>query len=209
MDTLKIITENKDTLLIQLSQESKSGYVLTKKTSITDSNCDWYSTSKDLVIGIAWPLAILIIVIILRKNLKGIFTNIATLILKAKKISKEGIEFDIGTEESKTDFNLEENDTNDVNKIIPSPTDDTMMKKILKTLWTFQLSHSPDFKRRWTFTIGAVHPDYIDFVSKIKILMNKGIVAQDPNSLQFFLTDYGIMYCKKNEGDLGDNKYTF
>ncbi|NQV18295.1 MAG: hypothetical protein HQ534_07130 [Armatimonadetes bacterium] len=206
-DTLTIITENKDTLFVQLKQHNNSGYILTKVEE--ENECNWFETSKDLIIGIAWPLTIFLLIIILRKYLKGIFTNIAALILRAKKISKDGIEFDIGTKDANPDFSLTGNDAENIDKVIPSPTDDVMMKKILKTLWTFQLAHSSDFKRRWTFTLGAVNPNYLEFVTKITNLINKGIVAQDPNSLQFLLTDYGIMYCKKNETDLGDEKFKF
>jgi predicted transcriptional regulator len=213
MDTIRIELKSKDTLVILTSKNNnceKTVLVDKKdlKTNTEKSSDNILLPIKDLVIGIIWPITTLIIVFVIRKHLKGLFVTIGTLLSRTKKITKDGIEFDnsgLIPSESKPESSSEIKTDN----VMPKPDDNAMVKKILKTLWTYQLQYSKDYNVRWTFTLGIVNADYDEFIKSIKLLINKGIVTQDSNSLQFLLTDFGISYCKSNENDLGNDIFKF
>jgi len=97
--------------------------------------------------------------------------------------------------------------------LVNQQTDDTIRvkNKILKTLWKYQVQFFKDSNhiKRWTFTLGIADSEYNQFMQAILILKDEGLVTQEQKTLQFYLTDQGIEYCKNNESNFGEFFYTF
>lgn len=73
-----------------------------------------------------------------------------------------------------------------------------MFNKILSTFWHYQKEHfKGDSPNRWTFTVGRLHPEFFGFKLAIEELALQGLVFYSSESLQFGLTDRGIVFCKK------------
>ncbi len=196
MDTTKF-NSNNNNISVQLFKDSVS----VKK--IDNSDCLFI---KDILIAYAWPLIILMIFFFLRKNLISLVSSLSDLV-------KRTIEFkykDISVKTGKTDYDKSELPENPEKVSDLSPKEllnDVMIKKILSTLWRYQKEKNSS--ERWTFTLSVYNPEYERFVSSIKKLTKLGIVAQSKESQQFFLTDYGIFYCKENETELSQDIFTF
>ena len=196
MDTTKF-TSNNNNLSVQFFKDSVS----VKK--IDNSDCLFI---KDIFIAYAWPLIILIIFFVLRKNLSSLIGSLSDLV-------KRIIEFkykDISVKTGKTVYEkseLPENPKNISDLSPKEPLNDVMIKKILSTLWRYQKEKNSS--ERWTFTLSVYNPEYESFVSAIKKLAKLGMIAQSKESQQFFLTDYGIFYCKGNENELTQDIFIF
>ena len=201
-----------DTTYIKLVTDStvKSKSFVEKTIIIEKSNhnkVDYLSKGFDLFGIISWPLAIIIIVLLLKKQIIQLLETISFKIKDSKSfsISKEGISFANGaTEEIPFDSKTE----GSTNNIFPDfPLTDVTSKKILSTLWIQQFNYDPDFKTRWTFTLGANSPDFKSFSQAIQRLQWLGIITIEKRNGQFFLTDLGIKYCQTNKDKLGDFSY--
>jgi len=195
MDTTKY--HNNNSMNVTLIQDTVS----VKK--IENSDC---LIIKDILIAYAWPLIILIIFIVLRKYLISLVSSLSDLVKRIIEFKYNGLSVKTG----KTDYEKSELPENPTTVAELSPKvllEDSMIKKILSTFWRYQKEKSSS--ERWTFTLSVYNPEYEKFVSAIKKLTKLGIVAQSKESQQFFLTDYGIFYCRENEKELSQDIFTF
>ncbi len=83
------------------------------------------------------------------------------------------------------------------------PLENETAKKIMSTFWVEQNEYDSTYNIRWTFKIGN-NRDYEAVINRLHWL---GLVAYDPSSTQYFLTDLGLHYCKKNNENLGSFSY--
>lgn len=195
----------------------------------------------DYLKTILWPGIIITLIILFDIELKGILSSISKLIDGLKHIKIGGFEGStvaprdenssksierkkkdgkaIKNQENEPLENLENTEKQELEKVEISfnkKIKDPTIRKILKTLWTYQINYYPETfnnymedRRRWTFTLKIQNPEYHIFIKKMKILANEQYIAQDINTLQYYLTDFGIWYCTLNEELLGNELYEF
>ncbi|MBE0660873.1 MAG: hypothetical protein IH597_00250 [Bacteroidales bacterium] len=201
-----------DTTYIKVVTDStvKSKSFVEKTITIEKSDynkVDYLSKVFDLFGIISWPLAIIIIVLLLKRQIIQLLEIISLKIRDSKSfsISKEGISVASGVT---GEIPLDSKTKDSTNNIFPDfPLADNSSKKILSTLWIHQIEYDPDFKTRWTFTLGANSPDFTSFLQAIQRLQWLGIITIERRNGQFFLTDLGIKYCETNKDKLGDFSY--
>jgi hypothetical protein len=151
---------------------------------------------RDILVAYAWPITIIILILIFKTPLRIILNRLGEFFKNLDEITfgKLGMKSKIGTAE--------------VSSSEEQIKSDKMALKILSTFWHYQNLHKIK-GQRWTFILSAYNPEYEKFTKSISLLMTSGIVAQDPSTQQFLLTDYGMEYCKKNEGELREPVFTF
>ncbi len=201
-DTINIITVTDSTL--------KSKTFVEKTITIEKSNfngVNYVSKGFDLLGTISWPLAIIIIVLLLKKQIIELLKIIRLKIQESKSftISNKGISVATGSTE---EIPIEKNSTSTMGEIFSeSLLNDFSIKRILSTFWIHQNEHFPDFNMRWTFTLVENSVDYSSFIQTIQKLQRIGITTIDNRTGQFFLTDLGIKYCVMYKDKLGDFSY--
>jgi hypothetical protein len=216
MDTLQFQIIKKDTMIVLRENNIQSITCPDKSKTSNINNKNWI----DLTIGISWPVVTIIIVILLLKPLKNILLNIAIKIPDLINFNNGQWGFiftdSIDTEKIKTkqaeqskeiqeEINAEQKEF-----FINNTIKDKAELKILKTLWTYQLVYdSKSFEKRWTFTLGVKNPEFDIFMKSMRLLANIGLVVQESKTQQFYLSDYGIYYCKFNENYLGNDIFKF
>ncbi|MBM3329979.1 MAG: hypothetical protein FJY67_11020 [Calditrichaeota bacterium] len=79
-----------------------------------------------------------------------------------------------------------------------------MKDLVLRNLWHYQRRHfgTTDFKQRWTFTLTEEHPLFPYFAGAILSLKREGLVDEDGDNGQFFLTAKGIAHCEQENLEL-------
>ncbi|MHC4397052.1 MAG: hypothetical protein ACYS1A_15540 [Planctomycetota bacterium] len=146
---------------------------------------------------IAWPTAVLIILLVFRKELRdliGRFTEYE---------GRHGI-FRFGKTNKPPPPQLPE-DTE-----IPTELSKEA-KKILATLWERQTYHfKDDFSQRWSFRILPIAEGYGIFMLGFAELLKLGLAGWTPKHGQALLTDKGIQYLKEHpEIQESDDVYRF
>jgi len=198
LDTTKIIVSG-NSVNVKVIRDTATVKVIEK------NDCNVF---KEILIAYAYPLTILIILFTLRKYLITLINSFTDFIKRLVEFKYKDVSAKTGKIKSDKS-ELPENPQN-VNDLSPvEPMKDFMSKKILSTLWHYQKQHFKDYSQRWTFTLSIHYPDYEKFVYSIKNLVRLGLVAQSKDTQQFFLTDYGIFYCKQNESNLTTEIFTF
>lgn len=75
-------------------------------------------------------------------------------------------------------------------------------KKILRTLWKFQVEQfGVDDIRRWGFGVGTGAPDYLSFCLGLQELLKDNFVAIDSRGL-VFLSNEGLQFCKDHSSEI-------
>ena len=216
MDTLQFQIIKKDTMIVLIEKNIQSITYPDKSKTANINNKNWI----DLTIGISWPVVTFIIIVLLLKPLRNILLNISTKIPDLVNLSngKWGFIFansvdtgKIKTKQAQKSKELqEETNTGQKELTIFNVIKDKIELKILKTLWTYQLTYdSKNFEKRWTFTLGVKNPEFEIFMKSMISLANIGLVVQESKTQQFYLSDYGIYYCKINEIYLGNDIFKF
>jgi hypothetical protein len=170
----------------------------------------WITTAKEILVAYAWPLTFLILIFIFRTPIRVILTFAGDFVRNLEEIviEKYGLKMRRGT--SSTGVPTLALDAKSVTELTPDKIlADDYINKIFKTLWHYQIALSKDFSQRWSFVVGAFSPESVRFITAMRFLGALGLVAQDKNSQQFFLTDFGIVFCKQNEGKLKQEMFTF
>lgn len=171
----------------------------------------WLLAGRDIFVPCVWPLTLIILVLIFRKPLFSILTSLGEFAKNLDEIviKKDGVKIKKG--ETNTGGSILPTDPQNVRDLAPASAISTnkMIGRILSTMWYYQLVHFKDFAQRWSFTLGVSHPEYFEFINAIHLLISRGLVAQDKNSQQFYLTDFGIFYCKQNEAQLKEELFQF
>ncbi len=79
-------------------------------------------------------------------------------------------------------------------------------RKVLKTLWHFQIRHFHDNEiNRWAFGIAIGSPDYPEYQRGLEQLLRLGLVAIGPRGL-CFLTNSGMVFCRSFTNDLDQHE---
>lgn len=146
---------------------------------------------------IAWPTAVLIILLVFRKELRdliGRFTEYE---------GRHGT-FRFGKTSKPPSPQLPE-DTE-----IPTELSKEA-KRILATLWQRQKHHfKDDFSRRWSFRVIPIAEGYGIFMLGFAELLKLGLVGWTPKDGQALLTDKGVEYLKAHpEIQKSDDVYRF
>lgn len=194
---------------------SNDSLALARKDSITSIpgkplDPIWITSVKEVLIGYAWPLTFFLLVVFFRKPLRLMLTFAADFLKNLEEVvfEKYGVKMKRGT--SSTGVPTLPPDAKSLTELTPEKIlADEYINKIFKTLWHFQNALSKDFSQRWTFTVGAFTPEYLRFISAMRFLAGLGLVAQEKNSQQFFLTDFGIFFCRQNETKLKEDMFQF
>lgn len=85
-----------------------------------------------------------------------------------------------------------------VARIAPDISNDA--KKILQTLWRYQVSNfKDDFSKRWTFSIYPNAQSYASYIKGLGELLNRNYVIVSPENNQVMLTNEGIHYIQNTE----------
>jgi hypothetical protein len=202
----------KDTLNIKIATDSiiRANQFIENTITLEKTNKsapDYFSKGLDFISSIAWPLTIIIIILLFKKHIIPLLNIIGMKIRDSKSltISKEGIVVASGVTD---EIPLDKKTNETTQDIFPEfPMTDNESKKILSTLWFHQNEYDKNYRTRWTFTLGANSPDYLSFVQSSQRLQWLGLITYDQSSGQFFLTDLGIKYCEKNKKSIGDFSY--
>jgi hypothetical protein len=198
MDTTKI-TIIKDTIISSTNKISEHVTVETIEYREQDTKTNWCDCQ--LLQHLIWPTTILLILLLFYGKIKGLIEHIV------KRVSDgAGLEFGPGgvkISEGEKRVPYDKNDTVGDSFDTKFPLENETAKKIMSTFWIHQNEYDPKYNIRWTFKIGS-NPDYDTTINKLHWL---GLVAYDPASTQYFLTDYGLHYCNKNKDSLGNFSY--
>jgi hypothetical protein len=201
----------RNTKTTTVTDSSNHGQTFVNRTITIEKSVDekpeYYSKTVDLVSIIAWPLAIIIIILILKKQIELLLKAISSKITDSNTftITKGGITVASGT---KTDSLNETKVEISQDNVLPGiSTIDAPSKKILSTLWIHQNEYDRHFKTRWTFTLGTSAPDYLSFSQSAHRLHWVGLITYDQSNGQYFLTDLGIKFCHTNQNEIGDFSY--
>ncbi len=200
MDTLKTEIKIDSTINID-STVLRETTIKTVTTVTSNRENDFISELCDcqLLQGLIWPITVLIIIVFLRKKILTFINLITDRIKKGYgfKISKDGIELQ-GTKTAPFDKET-------VGAVFDPtfPIENEEAKKILNTFWKFQNQHDPTYNIRWTFIIGG-NAEFDSIITKLHWL---GITAFDMSNNQYFLTDFGLEYCKKHQDNFGEYSY--
>ncbi len=147
-----------------------------------------------------WPLVVLFLGVLLRRDLYLIWKNIVKRILRARRIP--------------TPWGcLEEGEVALPGPVAPlaipaveGPLDQfpTMARKILATLWHYQKKTFGDEPgaSRWEFLVTKDSPEAAEFERAANRLLFVGLVAFDPSSEMYFLTSVGIVFCRAHDAEL-------
>jgi hypothetical protein len=168
---------------------------------------------RDIFAAFAWPITILVIFIIFRKPINLILHFMVAFVKDLDEVywgnvklkTKKGIT-QVPNESPKLEEPIDKNTVDQItdSKILSGD----MERRILSTLWHYQKLHNKPGER-WTFTLSAYNPEFLEFYAAIPKLTSRGLVAQDTQSQQFLLTDFGILFCKQHEADLKGPLFEF
>ena len=92
------------------------------------------------------------------------------------------------------------------NETEPKPDRSIIEYKILNTLWTKQVNHSPDYSRVWTFRVNDNAPMYQHYRDTVSKLFEEGLVRETDNG-QIYLTPSGYKWCKVNYNQFPDDQW--
>ncbi len=194
--------QNVNTITIQVPRECTN---TTQQIQLPDS----WITIKDLLIAYAWPFVVVFLVLMFRKHLSAALQHLAEYIKNLEEISFGQWKFRSKQGQATFPTPAPAPDVVLPLGVAPLPANlSKIINKILSTLWKYQKAFD-DFSKRWTFTIGAFNPEYPEFIIAIRELASRGLVAMDPKTMQFLLSDIGIIYCKQNEAHLTEEPYEF
>ena len=83
-------------------------------------------------------------------------------------------------------------------------------QKILATLWHYQRALDDTYRKRWTFTVNPISPEYPAFLRGLAELVSAGFVAIASDSGQCMLTNPGIDLMQSGRGPAAEvARYTF
>lgn len=83
-------------------------------------------------------------------------------------------------------------------------------KKILRTLWRYQMVHFPDLSARWTFKLRADSDEYPNYLIALGNLMRNSLASVNPANDQCALTSNGIILMRSLAEDIKKGTtYTF
>ncbi|MDD5362262.1 MAG: hypothetical protein PHN88_09025 [Ignavibacteria bacterium] len=205
-DSAGIRITKTDTTVKQTSET-----ILSKK----DYNVEWIKPVTELISAYAWPIVVIILLIIFKKQ-------ISVLIGRIKEITISTGNVNIKTLETKQ---LESTDLSakrglgilgakkiqyDKNKFeeLKILLKDKMINKILSTFWKYQRADkSGNHENRWTFTLLATNNEYQDFIASINVLYRAKLVEQNMPSQQFYLTNDGIAFCELYQNELNSDGF--
>ncbi len=74
-------------------------------------------------------------------------------------------------------------------------------RRILKTLWNFQVPHDSTLQTRWGFSVPPGVFSYSSFVRGIADLMSRSMIHMDSRGLVFLL-DAGVTYCQTHSAEI-------
>ena len=218
MDTLKIkktidsVTVRKDTVIVTVMDSSKCCDEKDSKHVTTQQICcgpNYILKSLDFVGTIAWPLTVIFLVLLFRRNL------VTLLSVLGKKLS-ESKSFEVSAAGVKVAGSITSEQTDGVTQIELGQSNlpdfkltDEQSKKILSTLWIHQNEYDKDknLVTRWSFTLGNESPDFNSFQQSIHQLQLLGNVTMNQSNGQYFLTNLGYLYCNQYKNDLGTFSY--
>jgi len=154
-----------------------------------------YSVAKDFIVPLYWPLLVFVVLIIFRQSVAQTLQNL-------KRVNIAGTIVDFYRDGDTADpSNVSKPEQ--INTEIPEPSPNRMEWKILATMIHYQrVHHGENQNARWTFTLGALHPEFNEFTKAIRQLFAAGYVGQVPETGQFCLTDVGLRWCIDNESKL-------
>ncbi|MFC1603468.1 hypothetical protein ACFL5F_00435 [Planctomycetota bacterium] len=146
-----------------------------------------------IISSIAWPVVVLVIVILLLKPIRSLIPRIIKLMFRSKDI-----EFSLNVK------------PHDIEKISASKTEQKSedltkeAKKILATLWKGQMRYYKDVSKgisegQWSFRILPLAHKYIDFIIGFAELLRLGLVGWTRNDGQAVFTKKGIEYVNEHD----------
>ena len=194
--------QNVNTITIQLPREGIN-------TTQPIQSPDKWITLKDLLIAYAWPILIVFLVLLFYRHLSTVLKHLAECVKNLDEVSIG--EWKLKSKQGQATFPTPAPAADAVlpGNAAPQPANlSKIINKILSTLWKYQKAFQ-DFSKRWTFTIGTFTPEYPEFFAAMRELASRGLVTQDPKTMQFMLTDIGILYCKQNEAHLTEPPFEF
>lgn len=195
--------QNVNTITIQIPRE------LSNQSQPLPSDGCW-TGARELLIAYAWPLVIVFVTLLFYKHLSTILKHLADYVKNLDEVSIGNLKFKAKQGEASFPTPAPAANATLSQEAAPQPANlSKTINKILSTLWKYQKAFKEDFSKRWTFMIGALNPEYPEFIMAIRELASKGLVAQDPKTGQFLLTDIGIFYCRQYEANLTEEPYEF
>lgn len=213
---------NKDTLSIQTVTDStvKSNSFVEKTITIEKSGkikTDYFSKTLDFVSSIAWPITIIFIILLLKKQIINLLNIIGDKIKESKSFSfgKGGLTVEIDTIKSYIDTTTATTTTTTTlppegmktiieNDAFNSVLHDTLAKRILSTLWKHQNEHDKSYKIRWTFILGKENKIFPRFIEAANKLQELSLIDYYPENGQFYLTNFGISFCSEFKETIGN-----
>jgi hypothetical protein len=144
----------------------------------------------DVLSAWAWPLAVVFLAIAFHRQLRELFTDVDEWSLgpfgaKRRRQGREAAPPAVGPVPP------------------PPPRVSAEANELLCTLWSHQRKHfGTDLARRWTFLVNPAGARYPAFLTGLAEMVNVGLVAVSPKTLQCFLTNAGVLYCQRHETEL-------
>jgi len=149
--------------------------------------------------SLVWPLAVVIVALIFKKPILWLIDRI-----KAMEYGKGRLEFEGRPEEEIREKigarEVEPQAAPPFERLSPEA------RKVLKTLWKFQIDMFSDFKNRFGFKVdpmiaGQANEEFKEYNKGRSELTAFGLVFVDPR-LMCFLTGVGIRYCTANAAEI-------
>lgn len=147
----------------------------------------------EIIKNLAWPTVIVIVACLFKKPISALIGRIKAMEYGNGKLHFESLPADV----------LERNAEARPDDVQP-PSFDRLApeaRKVLKTLWKFQLELFPDYKNRFGFKVDPASEEFRFFNKGRNELTQYGLVATDYR-LFCGLTEGGIKFCKENTAQI-------